>query len=180
MGCPGEDGALDGCGRRLNELRGTLAPSLKEKHILQPAPPAKPHSAPCASRKSALCDLQIAQNVLFRHVAAPGRCGAPPRKAVGHYGEWLNWANALEQPPHQAAGRLARGSADLGLGLTSRKSALCNLHLTEKRTLRAPGQDQDRARTGPRMSKFLSSGRRAAILRLLCVTALWLHKLMSW
>ena len=48
MGCPGEDGALGGCGRRLNELRGTLALSLTEKHILQPAPHAKPRSAPCA------------------------------------------------------------------------------------------------------------------------------------
>ena len=109
MGCPGEDGALDGCGRRLNELRGTLAPSLKEKHILQPAPPAKPHSAPCASRKSAFCDLQIAQTAPFRHAAAPGRCGATTRQAAGHYGEWLNWANALEQPPASLRGGLREG-----------------------------------------------------------------------
>ena len=45
------------------------------------------------------------QNALFHHVAAPGRCGATPR---------------------QAAGRVARGSANLGL----------EFGLTEKRTLR--------------------------------------------
>ena len=174
---------------------------LTEKRTLPPTPHGKAHSATCISRKSTFCNLRLTEkhilqptphgkahsviprsrrmcfSVTSRH---PGGVGHPPRQAVGHYGEWLNWANALEQPPHQAAGRLARGSADLGLGLTSRKSALCNLHLTEKRTLRAPGQDQDRARTGPRRSKFLSSGRRAAILRLLCVTALWLPRLMSW
>ena len=31
-------------------------------------------------------------------------------------------------------------------GAASRKSALCHLRLTEKRILRAPGQDQDRAK----------------------------------
>ncbi len=109
MGCPGEDRALGGRGRRLNELRGTLALSLTEKHILQPAPHAKPRSAPCASRKSAFCDLQIAQTALFRHVAVPGRCGATPRQAAGHYGECLNWANALEQPPARLRGGLHKG-----------------------------------------------------------------------
>ena len=78
-----------------------------------------------SSRKSALCDSQIAQNALFRHVAAPGRCGATPRQAAGHYGEWLNWANALEQPPASLRGGLRGGSANLGLSLTSRKGALC-------------------------------------------------------
>ena len=33
-------------------------------------------------------------------------------------------------------------------GAASRKSALCHLRLTEKRTLRAPGQRQDSARIG--------------------------------
>ena len=35
------------------------------------------------SRKSALCNPQIAQNAPFRHVAAPGRCGATPPPACG-------------------------------------------------------------------------------------------------
>ena len=50
-----------------------------------------------------------AQNALFRDVAAPGRCGATPRQAAGHYGEWLNWANALEQPPASLRGGLREG-----------------------------------------------------------------------
>ena len=60
------------------------------------------------SRKSALCDPQIAQNAPFRHVAAPGRCGATTRQAAGHYGEWPNWANALEQPPPACGAGCAR------------------------------------------------------------------------
>ena len=109
MGCPGEDRALGGRGRRLNELRGTLAPSLTERRTLPPAPHGKAHSAPCASRKSAFCDLQIAQTAPFRHAAAPERCGATTRQAAGHYGEWLNWANALEQPPASLRGGLREG-----------------------------------------------------------------------
>ena len=77
---------------------------LTEKRSLEPVSHGKAHSGLIDSRKSALCDPQIAQNALFRDVAAPGRCGATPR---------------------QPAGRLARGSADLGLSLTSRKGALC-------------------------------------------------------
>ena len=77
------------------------------------------------SRKSALCDPQIAQNAPFRHVAAPGRCGATPRQAAGHYGEYLNWANALEQPPASLRGGLREGSQISVRSLASRKSALC-------------------------------------------------------
>ena len=50
-----------------------------------------------------------AQNALFRHAAAPGRCGATPRQAAGHYGKKLNWANALEQPPASLRGGLRKG-----------------------------------------------------------------------
>ena len=31
----------------------------------------------------------------------------PPRQPAGHYGEWPNWANALEQPPARLAGGCA-------------------------------------------------------------------------
>ena len=98
---------------------------LTEKRILVQTPHGKVHSGLIDSRKVALCDSQIAQTAPFRYAAAPGRCGATPRQAAGHCGEWPNWANALEQPPRQTAGRVARGSADLGLSLASRKSALC-------------------------------------------------------
>ena len=65
------------------------------------------------------------QNALFRHVAAPGRCGATPRQAAGHYGECLNWANALEQPPARLRGGLREGPQISVWSLTSRKGALC-------------------------------------------------------
>ena len=77
------------------------------------------------SRKSALCDPQIAQNAPFRHVAAPGRCGATTRQAAGHYGEWPNWANALEQPPASLRGGLCQGLRISVRSLASRKGALC-------------------------------------------------------
>ena len=98
---------------------------LTEKHILQPTPHGKAHSATCASRKSALCDPQIAQNAPFRHAAAPGRCGATPPPGCGALWRMPQLGKRARATPRQPAGRLARGSADLGLGLTSRKSALC-------------------------------------------------------
>ncbi len=33
----------------------------------------------------------------------------PPRQPAGHYGEWPNWANVLEQPPARLRGGLRRG-----------------------------------------------------------------------
>ena len=98
---------------------------LTEKHTLPPAPHGKAHSATCASRKSALCDPQIAQNAPFRHAAAPGRCGATPPPGCGALWRMPQLGKRARATPRQPAGRLARGSADLGLGLTSRKSALC-------------------------------------------------------
>ena len=99
--------------------------SLTEKRILRAVPHGKAHSGRGPSRKSALCDPQIAQNALFRHVAAPGRCGATPRQAAGHYGEWLNWANALGQPPASLRGGLRECPQISVRSLTSRKGALC-------------------------------------------------------
>ena len=124
MGCPGEDRALGGCGRRLNELRGILAPSLTEKHILPPAPHGKAHSAAYASRKGALCDSQIAQNAPFRHVAAPGRCGATPPPGCGALWRMPQLGKRARATPRQPAGRVAPGSADLGSesGLTERRT----------------------------------------------------------
>ncbi len=86
----------------------------------------------------------------------------PPRQAAGHYGKWLNWANALEQPPASLRGGLCQGPRISVRSLASRKGALCptgglqnapfrrmrfsspgqtSSHLTEKRTLQ-PTQPQ--------------------------------------
>ena len=86
--------------------------------------------------QSALFDETRRQNAPFRHVAAPGRCGATTRQAAGHYGEWPNWANALEQPPASLRGGLRGGPQISVRSLASRKGAPCNPHLTERRTLR--------------------------------------------
>ena len=51
--------------------------------------------------------------------------GNPPRQAAGHYGECLNWANALEQPPARLRGGLRGGSQVSVRSLASRKGALC-------------------------------------------------------
>ena len=56
----------------------------------------------------------------------PGGVGQPPRQAAGHYGEWLNWANALEQPPARLRGGLCQGPRISVRSLASRKSALCS------------------------------------------------------
>ena len=97
---------------------------LTERCILYPVTHGKAHSVLIDSRKDALCDFQIAQNALFRHVAAPGRwCGATARQAAGHYGEYLNWANALEQPPASLRGGLRQGPQISVRSLTSRKGA---------------------------------------------------------
>ena len=55
----------------------------------------------------------------------PGGVGQPPRQAAGHYGECLNWANALEQPPARLRGGLREGSQISAWSLVSRKGALC-------------------------------------------------------
>ena len=55
----------------------------------------------------------------------PGGVGQPPRQAAGHYGECLNWANALEQPPARLRGGLREGPQISVWSLVSRKGALC-------------------------------------------------------
>ena len=66
------------------------------------------------------------QNALFRHVAAPGRCGATPPPGCGALWRMPQLGKCARATPRQAAGRVARGSANLGL----------EFGLTEKRTLR--------------------------------------------
>jgi len=63
-------------------------------------------------------------------MAQLGKCArATPRQAAGHYGEWLNWANALEQPPASLRGGLREGPQISVWSLASRKGALCDTPL---------------------------------------------------
>ena len=93
----------------------------------------RPRASPGKRRVSVTPQSQSAppgetrrQNAPFRHVAAPGRCRATPRQAAGHYGECLNWADALEQPPAKLRGGLRGGPQISVRSLASRKGALCN------------------------------------------------------
>ena len=70
---------------------------------------------------------QQAQNAPFRHVAAPGRCGATPPPGCGALWRMAQLGKCARATPRQPAGRVARGSADLG----------SESGLTERRTLRA-------------------------------------------
>jgi len=76
---------------------------LTEKRSVGGQPHGKAHSGRLGSRESAVCDSQIAQTALFRHIAAQEAWGATAR---------------------QAAGRFAPGSANLVWSLTSRKVAV--------------------------------------------------------
>ena len=93
----------------------------------------RPHAAasrrgaswPDASRKGAVCGYHVAQNALFRYIAAREAWDATPRQAAGHYGEWPNWANALEQPPPaRLRGGLRWDLQAPAWGLIARKGAV--------------------------------------------------------
>ena len=75
----------------------------------------------CISRDLMTC----IQSAPFRHVVARRGRKATARQNAGHYGKWLNWANALEQPPARLRGGCA-GVPNFGLGSD----------LTERRILR--------------------------------------------
>ena len=74
------------------------------------------------SRRVRLSVRQQAQNALFRHVAAPGRCGATPPPGCGALWRMPQLGKCARATPRQAAGWVARGFAGLGLefGLTER------------------------------------------------------------
>ena len=154
----GADRALGGRGRRLNELRGTLTPLRRGAREAWGNPPPgcgalwrMPQLGKCAratprqpagrlargsadlglsliSRKGALCPTGGFQNALFRHNAT-AECVFP-----------LRHSSRMRFSVECAFPHLGKR------GAASRKGALCNLRLTEKRILRAPRQRQDRAK----------------------------------
>ena len=108
-----------------------------------PGPRAAPRrgaSRPGTSRKGAVCGPRVVQTALFRHIAAREAWGATPRQPAGHYGKWLNWANASGQPPARLAGGCAR--ARKPRPGTSRKSAVWAEGLAESARRARPGHHQ--------------------------------------
>ena len=99
-------------------------------------------SRPDASRRGAVCGSHVAQNALFRHVAARGGRGATPRQPAGHYGEWPNWANVLEQPPARLRGGCAGARRPRPAGPTARKGAVWAEGLADGTPWARPGHHQ--------------------------------------
>ena len=81
------------------------------------------------SRKSTVWATRLSRSALFRHVAAPGRCGATPPPGCGALWRMPQLGKCARTTPRQAAGRVARGFANLGL----------EFGLTEKCTLKPTG-----------------------------------------
>ena len=87
------------------------------------------------SWKSALCHLRLTESRTLpppdrADCAFPSRCGARgvwgnPPPGCGALWRMAQLGKCARATPRQTAGRVARGSADLGLSLASRKSALC-------------------------------------------------------
>ena len=71
-------------------------------------------SRPDASRKGAVCGSHVAQNALFRHVAARGGAGRNPPPACGALWRVAQLGKRARATPRQAAGGGAPGSAGLG------------------------------------------------------------------
>ena len=111
------------------EKRGAMA-----RHLMRGMPTGR--ACLLVRRRSGVGKV-TGQNAPFRHVAAPGRCGATARQAAGHYGKWSNWANALEQPPASLRGGLCQSPQISVRSLASRKSAFCTRRLTERHILAA-------------------------------------------
>ena len=72
-----------------------------------------------------------------------------PRQAAGHSGKWLNWANALGQPPRQAVGGLCQGPQASTWGPTARKSAVCGSHIAQNAPFRHVAAREARDQTPP-------------------------------
>ena len=83
-----------------------------------------------------------AQNALFRHITAREAWDQTPRQAAGHYGKWLNWANALEQPPARLRGGLRQGPQASAWGLTARKDVVWAEGLADGTPWARPGRHQ--------------------------------------
>ena len=81
------------------------------------------------SRKSTVWATRLSRSALFRHVAASGRCGATPPPGCGALWRMPQLGKCARATPRQAAGRVARGFANLGL----------EFGLTEKCTLKPTG-----------------------------------------
>ena len=94
------------------------------------------------SRKGAVCGSHVAQNALFRHVAAREAWGATPPPACGALWRVAQLGKRARATPRQAAGGLRRGPQASAWGLASRKSAVWAEGLAEGAPRVRPGHHQ--------------------------------------
>ena len=136
--------------RRVGDGDGPDSPGrlTKNRTLVQP-PHGKPQFGRSEARRMRFSVRTRAQNALFRHVAAPGRCGATPPPGCGALWRMSQLGKCARATPRQAVGWVARGFANLGLefGLTEKrilkpsgpatspKTALCSQCPTKNRTL---------------------------------------------
>ena len=80
-------------------------------------------SRPDASRKGAVCGSHVAQNALFRHVAARGAWGNPPPDC-GALWRMAQLGKRARATPRQAAGGLRQGPQASAWGPVARKDAV--------------------------------------------------------
>ena len=110
--------------RRAGDGDGPDSPGrLTKNRTLQPEPHGKAQFGWSEARRMRLSVRTRAQNALFRHVAAPGRCGATPPPGCGALWRMSQLGKCARATPRQAAGWVARGFANLGLefGLTENR-----------------------------------------------------------
>ena len=81
-------------------------------------------SRPDASRKGAVCGSHVAQNALFRHVAARGGGAQPPASLRGTMENGPTGQMRSGNPPARLRGGLRRGpqASAGGPGLTEKRS----------------------------------------------------------
>ena len=97
---------------------------LTEKAHSAQASHQKAHSGLIDSRKAAFCDSQIAQTAPFRHIAAPGKCGATPPPACGALWRMPQLGKRARATPRQPVGGLRQGPQASAWGLAARRGAV--------------------------------------------------------
>ena len=88
----------------------------------------------CLSRNLMTC----IQSAPFRHIAARRVRGTTARQNAGHYGKWLNWVNAPEQPPARMRGVAPSDPESLQGAHYHCARPLCTIVIASKHPKRAP------------------------------------------
>ena len=99
-------------------------------------------SWPDASRRGAVCGSPVAQNALFRHVAAREAWGQPSPPACGALWRVAQLGKRARATPRQVAGGLRRGPQASAWGLAARKDAVWAEGLADGTPWARPGHHQ--------------------------------------